>query len=221
VSAGKRAAGLAAAALVGDGMRLGLGSGTTMAFAIDALGERVRREGLRVAAVPTSEATAARAREAGIPLAELDATPLDLAIDGADEIERGTFRLIKGRGGALLREKIVAAHARRFVVLATEDKLVDRLGALAPLPVEADAFGLAATLAAITGLGGKPAVRAGRSDGGHVILDCPGFAPIRDPYTLERSLRAIPGVFATGLFLLPVERVLLGRDDGTVRELAA
>jgi ribose 5-phosphate isomerase A len=221
VSAAKRAAGRAAAALVADGMRIGLGSGTTMMHAIDAIGARVRDEGLRLTAVPTSEATAARARAAGIPLTELDAVPLDLAIDGADEIEVGTFRLLKGRGGALLREKIVAAHARRFVIVATEDKLVDGLGALTPLPVEADAFGLLATAAAVAALGGRPAPRPGRSDGGHVILDCPGFAPIRDPYTLERSLRAIPGVFASGLFLMPVERVLLGRDDGTVRELAA
>ncbi len=213
MTAAKRAAGEAAAALVEPGMRLGLGTGTTMRFAIEA----IARRGLDVAGVPTSEATAALARAHGLRLVELDGTPLDLAIDGADEVELGTLRLIKGHGGALLREKIVAATARRFVVVADEGKLVPVLGAA--LPVEADPFGLAATQAAIAGLGGAPRLRPGRSDGNHAILDCPGFAPIRDPYTLERALRAIPGVIATGLFLLPVERVLVGQDNGTVREI--
>ena len=219
MSAAKRAAGVAAAALVAGGMRLGLGSGTTMAFVIAALGERVRREGLRLTGVPTSAATAELARAAGIAPGELDGAPLDLAIDGADEVELGTLRLIKGLGGALLREKIVAAAARRFVIVADEGKLVPWLGARAPLPVEVDPFGVAATMAAVAALGGQAALRPGRTDGGHLIIDCAGFAPIRDPFTLERALRAIPGVLGTGLFLLPVERVLVGRDDGTAREI--
>ena len=212
--AAKRAAGSAAAALVQDGMRLGLGSGTTMRFAIEAIAAR----GLHVTGVPTSEATAKLAREAGIALANLDG-PIDLAIDGADEVELGTLRLIKGHGGALLREKIVAHAAGRFVIVADDSKLVPVLGTA--LPVEVDAFGLKATMARIAALGGAPRERPGRSDGGHVILDCPGFAPIRDPYTLERALRAIPGVIGTGLFLMKVERVIVGQADGTVREITA
>jgi ribose 5-phosphate isomerase A len=209
----KRAAGEAAASLVEPGMRLGLGSGTTMRFAIEAIAAR----GLDIRCVPTSEATAALARAGGLRLVELDGAPLDLAIDGADQVELGTLRLIKGHGGALLREKIVASAARRFVVVADESKLVRGLSAA--LPVEVDLFGLEATRAAVAALHGAPVPRAGRTDGGHAILDCPGFAPIRDPYTLERALRAIPGVIATGLFLLPVERVIVGSEDGRVREI--
>ena len=219
--AAKRAAGAAAASLVRDGMRLGLGSGTTMGFVIAAIAARLRNEQLRITAVATSNATAALARAAGIPLGALDETPLDLAIDGADEVERGTRHLIKGRGGALLREKIVAQAARRLVIVADARKLVARLGDIAPLPVEVDAFGQAFVAHRIAALRGRPVPRPGRTDGGHVILDCAGFAPIRDPFTLDRTLRSIAGVIATGLFLMPVETVLIGYDDGTMREIGA
>ncbi len=220
---GRIAAAEAAARLVEPGMRLGLGTGRTMEAVLRALARRVRDEGLAFAGVPTSEATAARARALGLLIVAADA-PCDLAIDGADQIERGTLRLIKGGGGALLREKIVAESAARFVVVADAGKLVDRLGIGFPLPMEIVPFGHEAIARRIAGLGGAPVLRmrAGapfRSDNGNLILDCPGFAPIRDPFTLERVLRGIAGVVCTGLFLLPVERALVGHEDGRVEEL--
>ncbi len=222
----KRAVGHAAAALVEAGMRVGLGTGSTARYLVARLGERVRDEGLRITGVPTSEATAAQAASLGIPLAEPDAA-LDLAIDGADEVERGTLRLIKGLGGALLREKIVAQLARRFVVVADETKLVDVLGTRSPLPVEVARYGLQATTRRIAEAGGQPVLRRGAdgapfvTDGGNVILDCAGFAPIRDPFTLQRELRAIAGVFETGLFLELADEALVAGADGSVRRLPA
>jgi ribose 5-phosphate isomerase A len=219
----RRAAAEAAAALAEPGMRLGLGTGRTMAFVLEALARRIREEGLRLEGIPTSEATAARARALAIPLAAPD-TPCDLAIDGADQVERTTLRLLKGGGGALLREKIVAETARRFVVVAEEGKLVGQLGSGFPLPVEIVPFAHRHTLDRIAALGGAPTLRMRdesivQTDNGNLIVDCPGFAPLRDPFTLERQLRAIAGVVATGLFLMPVERVILGQGDGTTREL--
>lgn len=217
------AAATAAARLAEDGMVLGLGTGRTMRLVLEALGTRMRDEGLRLTGVPTSQATAAHARTLGIPLAEPDA-PADLALDGADQVERTTLRLLKGGGGALLREKIIAESARRFVVVADASKLVDRLGAGFALPVEVAPFGHAATARRIAALGGAPVLRLregkpAASDGGNLLYDCPGFGPIRDPFTLERRLRAIAGVLGTGLFLLPVERALIGQPDGTVAEI--
>jgi ribose 5-phosphate isomerase A len=222
--AAKRIAGEAAARLVENGMRVGLGSGSTMRHAVAALAARVAREGLKILGFPTSSETEAQARAAGIPLAEPDATPIDLALDGSDEIELGTLRLVKGHGGALLREKIVAQASRRFVIVADATKLVRQLGTKMALPVEISRFGHAATLHRIADLGGAPTLRlaAGQpfvTDGGNVIADCAGFAPIRDPYTLERSLRSIAGVLGTGLFLMPIELALIGQDDGSVQEL--
>lgn len=221
--AGRRAAAEAAAALAEPGMRLGLGTGRTMEFVLRALARRIREEGLRVTGIPTSLATAARARALSIPLAEPDA-PCDLAIDGADQVERGSLRLLKGGGGALLREKIIAESAHRFVVVADAAKLVDHLGTGFPLPVEITPYGHALATHRIAALGGTPALRLRdgapvATDNANLVLDCPGFAPIRDPFTLERSLRAIAGVVATGLFLLPVERALIGHEDGTVGDL--
>jgi ribose 5-phosphate isomerase A len=217
----KRAAAEAAVALIEDGMLVGLGTGTTMRFAIDAIGRRRPR----ITGVPTSRNTEALATEFGIPLAEPDAVPIDLAIDGADEVEEGTLRLIKGAGGALLREKIVAQASRRLIIVGDDTKVVPRLGARAPLPVEVARFGHAATARRIAELRGNPVLRCSgdgtpfESDGGNFLYDCPGFAPILDPFTLERDLRAIAGVFGTGLFLLPVEQAIIGSDDGSVRVL--
>ena len=222
--AAKHAAGEAAAALVEDGMLVGLGTGSTVRHLVAALGRRVRQDGLRITGVPTSLATAAQATELGIRLAEPDG-PIDLAIDGADEVERGTLRLIKGLGGALLREKIVAQLARRFVVVADSGKLVTRLGEHAPLPVEVTRFGLAATTRRVSEAGGAPVLRLGKdgavfvTDGGNVILDCAGFAPINDPFTLTRTLRAIAGVIETGLFLQIATEALIARPDGGVERL--
>lgn len=219
--AAKRAAAEAAAALVEDGMVVGLGSGSTMRHFAIALGRRVR-EGLRVVGIPASTETEALALAQGITLAEPDATALDIAFDGADEVERGTLRLIKGLGGALLREKIIVEASRRFVVLVDASKVVTTLGDRAPLPVEVVRFGQGATARRLEALGGRPLLRrdAGGqpfvTDGGNAIFDCPGFAPIRDPFTLQRELRAIAGVLETGLFIDRTEQAIIGAADGSV-----
>jgi ribose 5-phosphate isomerase A len=219
----RQAAARPAAALVGEGMRVGLGSGSTMRFVIAALARRAREEGLRFVGVPTSAVVAALAQELGLSLDDLTA-PLDLAIDGADEVELGTLRLVKGLGGALLREKIVAESSRRFVVVADESKLVDRLGTRVPVPVEVERFGHAATARRLAALGGVPALRRGEdgapyaTDGGNYLYDC-RFDGVGDPFTLERRLRAVAGVLGTGLFLGPVEQVFVGSADGGVRVL--
>ncbi len=222
--AAKRAAAEAAAALVEDGMMVGLGSGSTVHYMVVALGRRMAEEGLQFTGVPTSLATAELARGLGIALAEPDGA-LDIAIDGADEIERGTLRLIKGLGGALLREKIVAQLARRFVVVADRGKLVNTLGERAPLPVEVTRFGLAATTRRLAEAGGMPTLRPAAdgavfvTDGGNVILDCAGFAPIADPFTLDRTLRAIAGVVETGLFLQIATEAIVADPDGSIEVL--
>jgi ribose 5-phosphate isomerase A len=182
----------------------------------------VREDGLRIVGVPTSAHTEALALKLGITLVELDGTPLDLDLDGADEVETGTLRLIKGLGAALLREKIVVAASRRFVVVGDTSKVVPILGSRAPLPVEVSQFGHLSTARHLADLGGAPVARldpAGRpivTDGGNVIYDCGGFAPMRDPFTLERQLHAIAGVLETGLFLNVAERAVIGAPDGTV-----
>ncbi|MDA8252602.1 MAG: ribose-5-phosphate isomerase RpiA [Rhodospirillales bacterium] len=218
----KRAAAEAAARLVEEGMLVGLGSGSTVRYLIEALGRRVREEGLSMVGIPTSTETDALALTHGITLAEPGAAPIALAIDGADEVERGTLRLIKGLGGALLREKIVAEAAARFVVIADASKVVERLGERAPLPVEVVRFGHAATARRLAELGGRPVLRRLRgeavfvSDGGNVIYDCPGFTPIRDSFTLQRDLRAMAGVVETGLFAHHAGCALIGGADGRV-----
>ncbi len=222
--AAKRAAAAAAVALVQTGMVVGLGSGSTMRFAIDALGRRAKEEGLRIVGIPTSRQIEAQARGVGLNLAEPSDTPIDLALDGADEIESGTLRLIKGLGGALLREKIVAQNSRRFVVVADSSKVTQRLGTRSPLPVEVERFGHAATARRIADLGATCTLRAADdspfvTDGGNWIYDCSGFGPILDPFTLERRLRAIAGVVETGLFLNCAEQALVAASDGTLQTL--
>jgi ribose 5-phosphate isomerase A len=227
--AGKRAAAEAAASLIENGMVLGLGTGSTMAYVLDALARRIATEGLSVRGVPTSEWTGARATALGIPLTDLAHDPvLDLAIDGADDIERGRLRLIKGLGGALLREKIVAEAARRFVVVADASKLVDRLGQRSPLPIEIVKFGHDATQRRIGALGLAPAMRLAAdktpfvTDNGNYVLDASGLAALRDdPAVIEASLRDIAGVIGTGLFLHGVERAVIGHADGHIETLMA
>jgi len=216
---GKAQAGTAAANMVEDGMRLGLGTGSTAEWLLRALAARVQA-GLRIVAVPTSERTARLARELGIPLTTLEETPeLDLAIDGADEISPD-FELIKGGGGALLREKIVASAARRFVVIADASKCVERLGAFA-LPVEVVGFARPVVARRIAALGAKVRLRqaadgaAFLTDEGNPILDC-AFGRIVDPPTLARALSAIPGVVEHGLFVGMADEVVIGHPDGTV-----
>ena len=191
----KRAAAARAVEFVEDGMVLGLGTGSTATFVIEHLAARVAR-GLRITAIPTSEHTAEIARGLGIPLATFgEHRHVDLAIDGADEVERATLNLIKGHGGALLREKIVAAASTRFVVVVDDEKLVDRLGERMPVPVEVAQFGWQATAAALARLGAEPVLRQneGRSfvtDGSNLIIDC-RTGPIADPRALDAALHAI------------------------------
>lgn len=219
----KRAAAAQALLDVSDGMRLGLGTGSTAAHFVDLLGERVRA-GLSVICVPTSEVTARQASALGIPLTTLDETPhLDLTIDGADEIGPD-LTLIKGGGGALLREKIVAAASTSMTVIADDSKLVSTLGAFA-LPVEVVPFGLEATrlamadLAARLGLEGKLTPRRTRdgllfvTDGGHHIIDC-AFSAIPNPIGLAAGLAAIPGVVEHGLFLGLARKAIIAGDAG-------
>jgi len=219
----KRAAAEAAVALVRDGMVVGLGTGTTAAFAIDALAQRVR-QGLRILGIPTSARSAAQARDAGIPLTTLtEHRRVALTIDGADEIALGSLDLVKGLGGALLREKIVAAVSDRLVIVADAAKLVARLGATAPVPVEVVRFGWETTAERLAGLGGNPVLRRGgdrrpfHTDGGNLILDC-AFGPIADAAALAQALSCVVGVVETGLFIGMTDLALIADHDG-VREL--
>ncbi|MBI3454933.1 MAG: ribose-5-phosphate isomerase RpiA [Candidatus Rokubacteria bacterium] len=200
--------------------RIGLGSGRAAVAFVCALGARVR-EGLRARGVPTSEATAALAGEVGIPLVELDRTPLDLTVDGADEVDPA-LNLIKGYGGALVRERIVAAASRRQVILVTADKMVARLGTRGRLPVEIIPFGRPLCEQRLAALGCRPGLRAagGRpfiTDNGNLILDCT-IGMLEDPPALEREIRRIPGVVDTGFFLGTADTVLVA-EAGTVRTL--
>lgn len=198
---------------------VGLGSGRAAEAFVRALAERVR-DGLRVRGVPTSEQTARLARELDIDLVGLDAE-LDLTVDGADEVD-GRLNLIKGYGGALVRERIVAAASRRQVILVTSDKLVETLGSRGRLPVEVMPFALPFCRRRLDDLGLKPALRMHEerpfvTDNFNVILDC-AVGPIEEPPALERAIRAVPGVIDTGLFLGTADTVLVD-DGGTVREL--
>jgi ribose 5-phosphate isomerase A len=218
----KRAAAEAAVELVQDGMVVGLGTGSTAAFAVEALARR-HRQGLRFLGIPTSEPTAAQARAAGIPLTSFaEHRQIDLTIDGADEVERGTLNLIKGLGGSLLREKIVAAASRRLAIIVDGTKLVDRLGTHVPVPVEVVTFGLDATRAALEGLGASARMRLSPAgdpfvtDGGNRILDC-SFGPIADPARLEQRIERIVGVIESGLFISRADPVFVADAAGVHR----
>lgn len=219
----KESAARAALDLVEEGMRLGLGTGSTAARFVAALGERVAR-GLNVICVPTSEATRAQAEALGIPLTTLDETPqLDLTVDGADEID-DQLRMIKGGGGALLREKIVATASDRMVAIVDESKLVAALG-LFPLPVEVVRFGLMSTMrlieavAAEAGCHGAITLRPGKGDApfitdqGNLILDC-AFGVIPEPEVLAFSLKRVPGVVEHGLFLGLADLAIVAGKSG-------
>jgi ribose 5-phosphate isomerase A len=207
-------------------MTLGLGTGSTAVHFIDALGERVRQNGWRVRAVPTSERSRIQAEGLGIPIVDLgDAGPLDLAIDGADETDRH-LSLIKGGGGALLREKLVAAAARQFIVVADSSKLKETLGAF-PLPVAIVPFGWQATVRRLERDGVPMRLRQSKepsggpfvTDDGHYILDMQ-FGAIADPVALERDIKQITGVVDVGLFVGLASRLILGFEDGHVEELS-
>ena len=223
IEAQKRAAAARAVEFVRPGMRLGLGTGSTAKHFVDFLAERVRG-GLDVVAVPTSEATRAQAERLGIKLTTLDETPeLDLTIDGADEIAPD-LTLIKGGGGALLREKIVAAASAKMLVIADQSKWVTVLGRF-PLPVEIAPFGAAATrraVEAVTAAAGCPGAAPIRktanghafvTDGGHWLLDAQ-LQRIADPKTLAARLSAVPGVMEHGLFIGLAGTAIVAGPDG-------
>jgi ribose 5-phosphate isomerase A len=223
VDAQKRRAAEYAVARIESGMRVGLGTGSTARFAVAALGARVRAEGLRVKAVPTSEATRKQAEEEGIAVVGFDTVDrLDLCFDGADEADP-QLNLTKGGGGALLREKVVAFTSARFYCIVDEAKLVDKLHAF-PLPVEVIPFAVKIVEREIRALGAEPVLRQrdGRpyvTDNGLWILDC-RFPPIHDPPSLARAFAQIPGIAEHGLFCGMVHELVVGTDDG-VRILKA
>lgn len=224
VDVAKRAAAIAAAELVEPGMRLGLGTGSTVAYFLDALAERALDD---VAGVPTSQATAHRCRALGIALLDPGETDrLDLAVDGADEIA-GDFTVTKGGGGALLREKVVATMADTFVVIATVDKVVTRLADTFPLPIEVVPFAAAPVTRTLQNLGFEVVERRGeagdpvRTDNGNTLLDARWPGGLDDPAVTDAQLALEPGVVTTGLFVDLVDRVLLGTPRGTVEELPA
>lgn len=217
-----RALGEHAAQLVEDDMLVGLGTGSTAAAMVNAIGQRVR-DGLRLTGVPTSSATFEQASSLGIPLVDLnDIDRLDLCIDGADEIDR-SLSVVKGRGGALLFEKLVARRADRYVIIATSEKLVEHLGARMPLPVEVIPEGWPHTAEEIATLGLSPQLRVSehgatfRTDGGHFILDCgwPGEGTV-DPNSMAQALKFITGVVDHGLFIDMVDMALTIDPNGEI-----
>ncbi len=223
----KKAAGEAAAKLVEDGMVLGLGTGSTTAYFLSALGRRLAEDGLRITGIATSEQTATQARSLRIPLTSFaEHTELDLTVDGADEVELGTLSLIKGHGGALLREKIVASASKRLVIVADQSKLVERLGSLVAVPVEVVRFGWQATARCLAKLGGNPSLRLGNdqkpflTNGGNFIMDC-AFGPIPNPKETAHHLDHVVGAIEHGLFLgLSSEVILSGRDGVRILQKA-
>ena len=215
----KRAAALRAIEEVEDGMALGLGTGSTAAFVVEGLARRVAA-GLRVIGIPTSERTASQARRLGIPVATFaEYQRLDLTIDGADEVQLGSLHLIKGLGGALLREKIVAAASERLVIVVDQEKLVERLGEHTPVPVEVTQFGWQATAVALAKHGCTPERRysAGEqpviTDGGNFILDC-RFGPIADPAKIEKEIAMTAGTIESGLFVGRSSMVVAASETG-------
>src|SRR4026209_2989843 len=202
----KAAAAAVAAALVEDGMIVGLGSGSTALLAVRILGRRVS-DGLRIIGIPTSEQTDREARRLGIPLSTLaEHDHIDVTIDGADQVEVGRLNLLKGRGAALLREEIIASASEQLIIVIDETKLVDRLGVQGSVAVEVVPFAWHATARKLQGLGASLARRTTRegqpfiTDGGHYILDC-AFGAIDDPEHLQRQLDGTIGVVEHGLFL--------------------
>ncbi len=211
---------------VQSGMRLGLGTGSTASFLLHGLADRLRDGRLHdIVGVPTSEMTTSLAQQLGIPLVTLAECPqLDLALDGADEIDP-YLDLIKGLGAALLREKIVAASAARFFVIGSESKCVTELGVRTHLPVEVILFAVPLCERRLAALGSRPVLRRTAdgnplcTDEGHVILDC-RFESIPDAHALSEAIMMIPGVVGHGLFVGMVERAIVAGPSG-VRELLA
>ena len=218
----KQAAAFKAVSYIEDGMIVGLGTGSTAYWAIQYLGDRVS-EGLKVRAVATSDETERLAKERGIEILPLDKVDtLDIDIDGADEVDK-ELNLIKGGGGALLREKIVAVASKMFIVIADESKLVDTLGKF-PLPVEVISFGYTHTAKKLRLLDCKPVLRVkdGKTfitDNNNYILDC-HFDTIADPAALQQKINAIAGVVESGLFVKVASKIVVGFGNGTVKEIS-
>jgi len=212
--------------MVESGQTVGLGTGSTVHFTLVRLAERVAAEGLELRGLSTSVETETKARALGVPLVTLDEVErLDLTIDGADEVD-GDFQMIKGGGGALLREKVVASISAREAIVVGRDKVVERLGLGSLLPVEVVPFALPSVARALRALGCEPILRlrepavAFLTDNANHILDCRFADGIADPRALERELDAIPGVVESGLFIDLAHVLVIGSADGTceVRE---
>ena len=220
----KQEAAEGAASLAESGMVIGLGTGSTAEYFINAIGRRVAEEGLRVTTISTSERTEALARALHVPVTSFaEHTEIDLAVDGADEVQRHTLHLIKGRGGALLREKIVAAASKRWIVVADESKIVEKLGSLVAVPVEVVPFGWQATAKKLAEIGGVPSLRLVElgnqlakpyiTDGGNYILDC-AFGVIENPKETAHHLDHVVGAVEHGLFLGYAREVYVGGPSG-------
>lgn len=221
----KKRAAEAAVGYVHSGMRLGLGTGTTTRWAVERIGALLAAGELAdVVGVPTSRATEALMRRVGIPVVELDERGVDLAIDGADEIAPD-LTLVKGHGGALLREKIVEAAADRFIVIADHTKRVHVVGEKKAVPIEIARFGWRRTVSLIEGLGARCTVRLdgnrepALSDNGNLLVDA-HFGPVGDPVGLEHRLLALPGVFEVGLFNGLADLAIIAGPDGELEEIA-
>ncbi|QNT77476.1 ribose-5-phosphate isomerase RpiA [Entomobacter blattae] len=219
----KKEVGEIAASLVQDGMIVGLGSGSTATCFVESLGRRVTQQGLRCIGIPTSVATAKLAISLGIELTDfIHHSVIDVTFDGADEIEEGSLNLIKGLGGALLREKIVAAASKKLVIVADETKMVKQLGEHTPVPVEVTPFGWESTAHQLSHLGAQVAQRWGNdgklfiTDGGNIILDC-HFKEVKDARKLERDIGSVVGVVESGLFIDRTAEVLIAGSHGIKR----
>ncbi len=220
INEAKKAVGYKAAEKVTDGKKLGLGTGSTVEYYLERLGQRIKDEGLSVVGIPTSIKTEKKAIEFGIPLTTFDELQtLDLYVDGADQIDP-CFRMIKGGGGALLREKMVASCSAYKVIIVDDSKVVDRLGTTFALPVEVVSFGWKLCEKRIEYLGCTPWLRVMNgsapfmTNNGNYILDCRFPEGIKEPEELELHLTKIPGVVCTGLFIDLADEVLVGRENG-------
>lgn len=219
----KKKVGQQAAAMVEDGQKLGLGTGSTVYYFLEELGRRIRNENLRVVGIPTSIQTEEVAGSFGIPLTTFDETlSLDFYVDGADEID-GELRMIKGGGGALLREKIVASASARKVIIVDGSKVVDRLGRAFPLPVEVVPFAWKLCEVRLRSFDCEPVLRLDgdgkpfRTNNGNRILDCRFPEGIDNPPALEKDLNQIPGVICNGLFIRLADEALVGKSDHVAR----
>jgi ribose 5-phosphate isomerase A len=216
----KHKAALRAVEYVRDGMDVGLGTGSTAEHAVREIGRRVREEGLRVRCVSTSDTISRLAADVGISVVTLEECPqLDVTIDGADEIVLGTLDAIKGMGGALLYEKIVALATREEILIVDGSKVVERLGDHTSVPVEIVRWGWTSTRDALRGLGCEPVLRVGDdstpfvTDSGHLIVDC-RFPPMEDARPVAEAIKQITGVVEHGLFLGIARRAIVARPDG-------